>query len=70
MLGFVIRNARIIDRSAISVNVSEGTRRVYRIDPDGLAAMRAWLDQQWARALVGFGEFVATAAAREGKSKE
>ena len=24
---------------------SEGTRRIYYIDPKGLGAMRAWLDQ-------------------------
>ncbi|MEI9927191.1 MAG: hypothetical protein WDN44_05120 [Sphingomonas sp.] len=34
-----------------------GTRRVYRIDPAGLGALRRWLDEQWERAL---GEFKAT----------
>jgi hypothetical protein len=32
----------------------EGTRRVYYIDPDGLGALRAWLDQFWDRALAAF----------------
>ena len=33
---------------------AEGTRRVYRIDPQGLGAIRAWLDQFWDEALEAF----------------
>jgi hypothetical protein len=33
---------------------SEGTRRIYYIDPKGLGAMRAWLDQFWEAALAAF----------------
>ena len=33
---------------------SEGTRRIYQIDPKGLGAMRAWLDQFWTTALDAF----------------
>jgi hypothetical protein len=33
---------------------SEGTRRIYYIDPKGLGAMRAWLDQFWETALAAF----------------
>ena len=32
----------------------EGTRRVYQIDPQGLGAIRAWLDQFWAVALDAY----------------
>ena len=32
----------------------EGTRRVYRVDPAGVAAMRAYLDQMWETALAAF----------------
>ena len=31
-----------------------GTRRVYHIDPHGLGALRAWLDQFWGAALDAF----------------
>ena len=31
-----------------------GTQRVYQIDPRGLSALRAWLDQFWDQALVSF----------------
>lgn len=30
---------------------AEGARRIYRIDPKGLAALRIWLDQFWTEAL-------------------
>jgi DNA-binding transcriptional ArsR family regulator len=32
----------------------EGTRRIYYIDPDGLAPLRRWLDQFWDDALDSF----------------
>ena len=44
----VLKQARLVRDRA------EGTRRVYEIDPDGLGAVRAWLDQHWARALDAF----------------
>ncbi len=44
----VLKQARLVRDRA------EGTRRVYEIDPHGLGAMRAWLDQHWASALDAF----------------
>jgi DNA-binding transcriptional ArsR family regulator len=42
----VLKDARlVIDRRA-------GTRRIYQLDPDGVGAMRAYLEQFWARALA------------------
>jgi DNA-binding transcriptional ArsR family regulator len=32
----------------------EGTRRVYYIDPDGLAELRIWVDRFWDDALAAF----------------
>ncbi len=33
---------------------SDGARRVYSIDPDGLGELRRWLDQFWDGALAAF----------------
>ena len=33
-----------------------GTRRLYRVDPDGLSAVRAWVDSFWDDALAAFVE--------------
>lgn len=65
----VSQHLKVLKEAGLVSDHSEGTRRVYRIDPDGLAAVRAWLDQRWARAFVGFGEFVERAAAEEKKNK-
>ena len=40
---------------------SEGTRRVYSIDPHGLGELRRWLDQFWGDALEAFKQEVESA---------
>jgi hypothetical protein len=32
----------------------EGTRRLYRLDPDGLGELRDYFDDFWTEALAGF----------------
>lgn len=44
----VLKDAGLVDDRA------EGTRRVYYIDPRGLADLRRWLDQFWDEALEAF----------------
>ena len=44
---------------------SVGTRRIYYIDPKGLGAMRAWLDQFWESALAAFAAEVERSATKE-----
>ena len=43
--------ARGLPVTRLVTNRSEGTRRIYHIDPKGLGAMRAWLDRYWEAAL-------------------
>ena len=40
--------------AGLVVHRAHGTRNVYEIDPNGLGALRAWLDQFWAEALESF----------------
>ena len=35
----------------------DGARRIYHLDPRGIAAMRQWLDGHWARTLDAFQTF-------------
>ena len=44
----VLREAGLVDDRA------EGARRIYRIDPNGLGALRAWFDQFWDESLQAF----------------
>jgi DNA-binding transcriptional ArsR family regulator len=44
----VLKEARLVtDRPA-------GTRRIYRLDPDGLGALRTDLERYWSRALAAY----------------
>jgi len=43
---------------------SEGTRRLYTVDPHGLEALRRWLDGLWDQALAGFALAVEREAAK------
>ena len=38
------------------VDHQEGTRRVYRVDPAGLAPLRAYLERFWQQAMVAFAQ--------------
>jgi DNA-binding transcriptional ArsR family regulator len=44
----VLKDAGLVSDRAV------GTRRIYRIDPDGLAALRADLDRFWGKALDAY----------------
>src|SRR4029434_5563770 len=44
----VLREARLVTERR------EGTRRIYFIDPHGLAELRAWLDRFWDQSLAAF----------------
>jgi DNA-binding PadR family transcriptional regulator len=44
----------VLKEAGLVTDRSEGTRRVYYIDPNGLAALRAWLDRFWDEALTAF----------------
>ncbi|MBV8405778.1 MAG: transcriptional regulator, partial [Gammaproteobacteria bacterium] len=48
---------------------SEGTRRVYYIDPHGLGELRRWLDGFWTDALEAFKHEVAATHAAQGRKK-
>jgi DNA-binding transcriptional ArsR family regulator len=46
----VLKDARLVR------DVAEGTRRVYSIDPAGLAPIREWLDRHWDAALAAYAQ--------------
>jgi DNA-binding transcriptional ArsR family regulator len=64
----VSQHLKVLKQAGLVIDRPEGTRRVYYIDPQGLGALRAWLDRFWDEAL---GEFKAQAEieARERKDK-
>ena len=50
----VSQHLKVLKVAELVADHAEGTRRVYHIDPNGLAAVRAWLDQFWEVALRGY----------------
>jgi DNA-binding transcriptional ArsR family regulator len=46
------------DAGLVSVR-SEGTRRIYSLDPTGIAAVRAYFDQFWTHALAAYAQAAA-----------
>jgi DNA-binding transcriptional ArsR family regulator len=50
----VSQHLKVLKGAGLVLARAEGTRRVYQIDPAGLGAIRAWLDQFWAVALDAF----------------
>src|SRR3954464_634430 len=54
----VSQHLKVLKDAGLVADRAEGTRRVYHIDPHGLAAIRTWLDQFWGAALARFAEEV------------
>jgi DNA-binding transcriptional ArsR family regulator len=50
----VSQHLKVLKLAGLVADRAEGTRRVYYIDPNGLGALRRWLDQFWDQALVAF----------------
>jgi DNA-binding transcriptional ArsR family regulator len=50
----VSQHLGVLKKAGLVSDRAEGTRRVYYIDPHGLAAIRTWLDQFWDDALAAF----------------
>jgi DNA-binding transcriptional ArsR family regulator len=54
----VSQHLRVLKEAGLVREMPVGTRRIYRLDPRGIAAMRDWLDAHWASALDAFKDFV------------
>jgi DNA-binding transcriptional ArsR family regulator len=61
----VSQHLKVLKEAGLVDDRSEGTRRIYHIDPKGLGAMRAWLDQFWTEALDAFAAEAERSAKKE-----
>jgi DNA-binding transcriptional ArsR family regulator len=50
----VSQHLRVLKDGGLVVSQAQGTRRIYRLNPDGVTALRAYLDRVWAEALTTF----------------
>lgn len=61
----VSQHLKVLKDAGLVSDRSVGTRRIYYIDPKGLGAMRAWLDQFWDSALAAFAAEVERGTTKE-----
>jgi DNA-binding transcriptional ArsR family regulator len=52
----VSQHLRVLKDAGLVFDRPEGTRRLYQLDPDGVGALRAYVDQFWTQSLVAFKE--------------
>jgi DNA-binding transcriptional ArsR family regulator len=50
----VSQHLRVLKDAGLVVDRPAGTRRIYHVDPDGLAGLRAELDRFWGKALASY----------------
>ena len=56
----VSQHLRVLKAAGLVSDAAAGTRRIYRLDPRGIGAMRDWLDEHWTGALAAFEDYVNT----------
>ena len=67
----ISQHLKVLKEAGLVSDRPDGARRVYSIDPQGLGALRAWLDQFWDVALAAFqAEVERNAEAREPKEDD
>lgn len=50
----VSQHLRALKEAGLVIDRAAGTRRIYQVDPSGVASLRAYLDQLWDNALSAF----------------
>ena len=60
----VSQHLRVLKEAGLVLDRPAGTRRIYQLDPEGIEALRAYLDGFWNRSLAAF-----KAAAEEGQQE-
>ena len=61
----VSQHLKVLKDAGLVSDRQDGARRIYAIDPSGLGAMRAWLDQLWDGALEALKAEIERAAEAE-----
>jgi DNA-binding transcriptional ArsR family regulator len=52
----VSQHLKVLKDAGLVTDTQAGNRRLYRLDPNGIATLRAYLDQFWNQALAAFKE--------------
>ena len=65
----VSQHLSVLKQAGLVTDEAQGTRRVYRIDPQGLGPLRTWLDQFWDEAMTNFAAEVEQSKPAKPRSK-
>jgi DNA-binding transcriptional ArsR family regulator len=50
----VSQHLKVLKDAGLVVDTRAGKHRIYRVDPDGLASLRAELDRYWSKTLAAY----------------
>jgi DNA-binding transcriptional ArsR family regulator len=50
----VSQHLKVLKEAGLVIDQPNGNRRIYRVDPDGLGALRVQLEQFWTTALANY----------------
>jgi DNA-binding transcriptional ArsR family regulator len=50
----VSQHLKVLKEAGLVTDQRDGARRVYRLNPEGLGALRSYLDRFWSQALTAF----------------
>ena len=50
----VSQHLKVLKDAGLVIDRRAGSRRIYQLDPEGVGALRAYLDQFWNQALTAF----------------
>lgn len=50
----VSQHLKVLKQAGLVLDRPVGSRRIYQLDPDGVGALRAYLDRFWNRSLASF----------------
>jgi len=63
----VSQHLKVLKDAGLVTDMKEGTRRLYQLDPEGVARLRAHFDQMWTKAMSAFKNAVETTPPTGGK---
>jgi DNA-binding transcriptional ArsR family regulator len=65
----VSRHLRLLKEAGLVADRAEGTRRLYRLDGEGIAAVREYLEQVWGEAAARFRLVAENTSVRRGQDR-
>jgi DNA-binding transcriptional ArsR family regulator len=57
----VSQHLKVLKEAGLVIDRQVGTRRLYQVNPDGVAALRAYFDRFWSQSLAAFKKAVESA---------